>query len=110
MADAEHGHGRVFSGFPLIRRLLDEDLANLPEVEQRHEPVVVTRKHDRLRVGWFAAHRHHPDRGVARCCSYGGCEALLGGGGAFDVVARRDRDSARRHALGVGARRRVHRA
>jgi hypothetical protein len=38
----------AFLGVPPDRRLLDEDMGNLPAAEQRHEPAVVTHKHDRL--------------------------------------------------------------
>ena len=38
----------AFLGVAADRRLLDEDLVNLPAGEQYHQPAVVTRKHDRL--------------------------------------------------------------
>jgi hypothetical protein len=84
MADAETGMV-AFLGVPADRRLLDEDLANLPEVEQRHEPVVVTRKHDRL-VAAGSLLTGTTLIGGGALLLYGGGETLLGGGGAFDVV------------------------
>ncbi len=43
------GTGMVaFLGVLPDRRLIDEDLDSLPEVEQRHEWTVMTPEHDRL--------------------------------------------------------------
>src|ERR1700730_13410993 len=74
-----------FLGVAADRRLLDEDLASLPEVEQRHEPVVVTHKHDRL-VATGSLLTGTTLIGGGAMLLYGGGEALLGGGGAFDVA------------------------
>lgn len=83
---AETATGIVaFLGARADRRLLDEDLANLPEVEQRHEPVVVTRKHDRLVAAGSLLTGTTLIVGGAMLL-YGGGEALLGDGGAFDAV------------------------
>lgn len=75
----------AFLGIPADPRLLDEDLANLPEAEQRHEPVVATHKHDRLVAAGSLLTGTTLIVGGAMLL-YGGGEALLGGGGAFDVV------------------------
>ena len=46
---ADTGTGMVeFLGVAPDRRLLDEDLSNLPEAEQRREPELSTRAHNRL--------------------------------------------------------------
>ena len=72
----ESSQGMVaFLGVPPDRRLLDEDLVNLPEAEQHHEPVVSTERHDRLVAAGSLANRCHPDRrgGTAalwRLCSF----------------------------------------
>lgn len=84
MADPETGMVE-FLGVAADRRLLHEDLANLPEVEQRHEPVVATHKHDRLVAAGSLLTGTTLIAGGAMLL-YGGGEALLGGGGAFDVV------------------------
>jgi hypothetical protein len=84
MADTETGMV-AFLGVPADRRLLDEDLANLPEAEQRHEPVVASHQHDRL-VATGSLLTGTTLIGGAALLLYGGGEAILGGGGAFDVV------------------------
>jgi hypothetical protein len=75
----------AFLGVPADRRLLDEDLGNLPEVEQRHASVVVTHKHDRLVAAGSLLTGTTLIVGGAMLL-YGGGEALFGGGGGFDVV------------------------
>jgi len=75
----------AFLGVAADRRLLDEDLANLPEVEQRHVPVLVTQKHDRLVAAGSLLTGTTLIVGGAMLL-YGGGEALFGSGGALDVV------------------------
>ncbi len=84
MADPEMGMVE-FLGVSADRRLLDEDLGNLPEVEQRHEPEVLTHKHDRL-VAAGSLLTGTTLIGGGAMLVYGGGQALLGGGGTFDVV------------------------
>ncbi len=80
------GTGMVaFLGVAADRRLLDEDLANLPEAEQRHEPAVETHQHNRLVAAGSVLTGTTLILGGAMFL-YGGGEALLGGGGALDVV------------------------
>lgn len=84
MGDA--GDGMVaFLGIPADRRLLDEDLGNLPDPEQQHEPVISTHKHDRL-VAAGSVLTGGSLIGGGAMLLYGGGQALLNGGGAFDVV------------------------
>lgn len=75
----------AFLGVPADRRLLDEDLVNLPAAEQYHEPAVVTHKHDRL-VAAGSLLTGTTLIGGGALTLYGGWEALFNGGGAFDVV------------------------
>jgi hypothetical protein len=75
----------AFLGVAADRRLLDEDLANLPEVEQRHVPVLVIQKHDRLVAAGSLLTGTTLIVGGAMLL-YGGGEALFGSGGALDVV------------------------
>jgi hypothetical protein len=75
----------AFLGIAADRRLLDEDLANLPEVEQRHVPAVVTHKHDRLVAAGSLLTGTTLIVGAAMLL-YGGGEVLFGSGGALDVV------------------------
>jgi len=75
----------AFLGVPADRRLLDQDLVNLPAPEQYHEPAVVTHKHDRL-VTAGSVLTGASLIGGAALVLYGGFEALFNGGGAFDVV------------------------
>ncbi len=84
MADTETGMVG-FLGVGADRRLLDEDLGNLPEAEQRHEPVVVTHQHDRLVAAGSLLTGSTLIAGGAMLL-YGGGEALLDGGGMFDVA------------------------
>jgi hypothetical protein len=75
----------AFLGVAADRRLLEEDLANLPDAEQRREPAISTHKHDRLvKAGSLMT-------GVTLVCGvamilYGGRGLLAGGGGALDTV------------------------
>jgi hypothetical protein len=84
MAETETGMV-AFLGVSPDRRLLDEDLANLPEVEQRHVPLVVTQKHDRLVAAGALLTGATLIIGGAMLL-YGGGEALFAGGSTFDVV------------------------
>lgn len=75
----------AFLGVPADRRLLDEDIDNLPGVEQRREPAISTHKHDRLvAAGSFMTAATLIVGGVLTL--YGGGEALFASGGGFDVV------------------------
>lgn len=79
------GTGMVaFLGVLPDRRLIDEDLDSLPEVEQRHEPTVMTPEHDRLVAAGSLLTGATLIVGVAMVL-YGGGQALLGGG-VFDVM------------------------
>lgn len=75
----------AFLGARADRRLLDEDLASLPEVEQRHEPVVMTHEHDRLVAAGSLLTGITLIVGIAMVL-YGGGETLFGGAGALSVV------------------------
>jgi hypothetical protein len=75
----------AFLGVAADHRLLDEDLANLPEVDQRHVPAVVTHKHDRLVAAGSLLTGTTLIVGAAMLL-YGGGEVLFGSGGALDVV------------------------
>ena len=75
----------AFLGVPADRRLLDEDLVNLPAAEQYHEPAVVTHKHDRL-VAAGSLLTGATLIGGAAIALYGGWEVLFNGGGAFGVA------------------------
>ena len=75
----------AFLGVPADRRLLDEDLANLPDAEQRREPVISTQQHDRLVAAGSLATGATLIGGGALLL-YGGWQFLFGGGGAVDAV------------------------
>jgi hypothetical protein len=75
----------AFLGVSADRRLLDEDLVNLPAAEQYHEPAVVTHKHDRL-VAAGSLLTGVTLIGGAAIAVYGGWDALFNGGGAFGVL------------------------
>jgi hypothetical protein len=75
----------AFLGVPADRRLLDEDMLNLPAAEQYHEPAIVTHKHDRL-VAVGSLLTGATLIGGAAMALYGGWEALFNGGGAFGVA------------------------
>ncbi len=75
----------AFLGVPADRRLLDEDLVNLPDAEQHREPVISTHQHDRLvAAGSFATGATLI--GGAALLLYGGWQLLFGGGGAVGAV------------------------
>lgn len=75
----------AFLGVAADRRLLNEDLLNLPDAEQHREPAISTRKHERL-VAAGSSLTGVTLIGGAAMTLYGGAQALLNGGGAFDVV------------------------
>jgi hypothetical protein len=75
----------AFLGVLADRRLLGEDLANLPEAEQRHGQVVETRQHDRLVTAGSVLTGATLIAGAA-ILLYGAGEILFGAGGALDVV------------------------
>ena len=75
----------AFLGVPADRRLLHEDVFNLPEAEQRREPEVVANKHERL-VAAGSLLTGVSLIGGAAMALYGGWQLLLNGGGALDVV------------------------
>jgi hypothetical protein len=75
----------AFLGVPADRRLLDEDLANLPDAEQRREPVISTHQHDRLVAAGSLATGATLIGGGALLL-YGGWQFLFGGGGAVDAI------------------------
>ncbi len=75
----------AFLGVPADRRLLDEDLANLPDAEQRREPVISTQQHDRLVAAGSLATGATLIGGGALLL-YGGWQFLFGGGGAVDAI------------------------
>jgi len=75
----------AFLGLAPDPRLLDEDLRNLPDAEQYHEPAISTHKHDRLVTAGSVL------TGVTLICGvalilYGGRGILAGDGGALDTV------------------------
>jgi hypothetical protein len=84
MGDASEGMV-AFLGVAADRRLLEEDLVNLPDAEQHHEPAISTRKHDRL-VAAGSLLTGATLIGGAAMLLYGGAQVLLNGGGAFDGV------------------------
>jgi hypothetical protein len=75
----------AFLGVPADKRLLDEDLVNLPDAEQRREPAVSSHQHDRL-VAAGSLLTGVTLIGGAAMLLYGGWRLLFGGGGAFDAV------------------------
>jgi hypothetical protein len=75
----------AFLGVPPDRRLLDEDLFNLPEAEQHHEPVMTTEGHDRLVAAGSLLTGVTLIGGVALLL-YGGVQLLFNGGGAVSAV------------------------
>ncbi|MGZ6617067.1 MAG: hypothetical protein ACXVFQ_21915 [Solirubrobacteraceae bacterium] len=77
----------AFLGVPADRRLLNEDLFNLPEAEQRREPEIATGKHDSL-VAAGSLLTGASLIGGAAMALYGGWQVLLNGGGApYAIVA-----------------------
>jgi hypothetical protein len=75
----------AFLGVAADRRLLDEDLQNLPAAEQHHEPAISTHKHDRLVAAGSLLTGITLIGGVALAL-YGGWQLLFQAGGAFDGV------------------------
>jgi hypothetical protein len=75
----------AFLGVPADRRLLNEDLFNLPEAEQRREPEIATEKHDRL-VAAGSLLTGVSLIGGSAIALYGGWQLLFNGGGALDAV------------------------
>jgi hypothetical protein len=82
----EGSQGMVaFLGVAADRRLLDEDLFNLPDAEQHQEPAVSTHKHDRL-VAAGSLLTGVTLIGGAAMVLYGGWQLLFNAGGAIDAV------------------------
>lgn len=75
----------AFLGVPADRRLLDEDLLNLPATEQRREPPVGSHTHERLVAAGSLLTATSLLGGVALLL-LGGWRLLLHGGGAIDAV------------------------
>jgi hypothetical protein len=75
----------AFLGVAADRRLLDEDLINLPDAEQHHERAISTHKHDRLVAAGSLLTGATLISGTAMLL-FGGLELLFNSGGAFDVV------------------------
>lgn len=75
----------AFLGVPADTRLLDEELGNLPDAEQRREPVVSSQRHDRL-VAAGSLLTGVSLIGGAAMLLYGGWQLLFQGGGAFAAV------------------------
>jgi hypothetical protein len=83
---ADGGQSMVaFLGRAADPRLLDEDLANLPAAEQRHEAPAVTHRHDRL-VAAGSTLTGVTLVGGAAMTLYGGWQVLFGSGGAVAVI------------------------
>jgi hypothetical protein len=79
-------HGMVaFLGVAPDPRLLNEDLFNLPDAEQRQEPAISTDRHDRL-VAAGSLLTGVTLIGGAAMALYGGWQLLFNNGGAFDAV------------------------
>ena len=75
----------AFLGVPPDERLLQEDLGNLPDAEQTHEPAISTHQHDRL-VATGSLLTGGTLIGGAAMLLYGGWRVLFDSGGAFDAV------------------------
>jgi len=75
----------AFLGVAADRRLLGEDLLNLPDAEQHHESAVSTHRHDRL-VAAGSLLTGVTLIGGAVMVLYGGWQLLFNGGGAIDAV------------------------
>jgi hypothetical protein len=84
MVDGSHSMV-AFLGVPADRRLLDEDLVNLPDAEQRREPVISTQQHDRLVAAGSLATGATLIGGAALLL-YGGWQFLFEGGGVVGAV------------------------
>lgn len=82
----ENSQGMLaFLGVAPDRRLLDEDLSNLPEAEQHHEPAISTEGHDRLVRAGSLLTGVTLIGGIALLL-YGAVQLLFNGGGAFNAV------------------------
>ncbi len=75
----------AFLGVSADRRLLSEDLGNLPDADQRHEPAISTHKHDRLVTAGSVLTGATLTVGAAMLL-YGGWQTFFNGGGAADLV------------------------
>jgi hypothetical protein len=75
----------AFRGVAADRRLLDEDLFNLPDAEQLREPAAGPQTHDRLVVTGSLLTGISLIGGAALAL-YGGWRLLFDGGGVFDAV------------------------
>src|SRR4051794_22603268 len=84
MADSAPGMV-AFLGATADRRLLGEDLGNLPAAEHRPEPAMVPHTHDRLVAAGSLLTGATLIVGGAMSL-YGAGELLLGGGGTLAVV------------------------
>jgi hypothetical protein len=85
MGDSRDEGMVAFLGVPADPRLLGEDLSNIPDAEQIHEPAISTHEHDRLvTAGSFMTGATLI--GGAAMTLYGGWQALFNAGGAFDVA------------------------
>jgi hypothetical protein len=84
MSDAREGM-LAFLGVPPDRRMLDEDAGNLPVAEQRHEPQLSLREHDRLVAAGSLLTGTTLVGGTALVL-FGGWQVLFNGGGAFDLI------------------------
>jgi hypothetical protein len=83
---SESGQQMVaFLGVPADRRLLDQDIGNLPDAEQRRELAISTHKHDRLVAAGSLMTAVTLIGGVVLAL-YGGIQAVFESGGEFDVV------------------------
>ena len=84
MGDGSNGMV-AFLGVEPDRRLLDEDLWNLPSADQHHEPPISTHKHEQLVAAGSLATAVTLIVGAAMVL-YGGWQVLFNGGGPFDAV------------------------
>ena len=75
----------AFLGTSPDARLLNEDLFNLPDSEQHHEPTISTHKHDRLVAGGSLLTGVTLIGGAAMAL-YGGWQLVFSTGGAFAAV------------------------
>lgn len=84
--DEGDGQGMVaFLGVPADRRLLNEDMANLPEPERLREPPISTHEHDRL-VAAGSLLTGLTLIGGAALALFGGWRVLFDSGGTVDGV------------------------
>jgi hypothetical protein len=84
MADGSQGMV-AFLGVAADRRLLDEDLFNLPDADQHQEPAISTRKHDGL-VAAGSVLTGVTLIGGAAMALYGGWQLLFNGAAAIAAV------------------------